>query len=126
LFQKQGRSAFERGFAGVAVRHAGEQHLGQRGEFLVQHPQQLQAIHPRHEHVNDREIDLGAPQPLQCIPAAGGGLDFPRAAAGVTEDIAQHLEERQIVVHEQHPGLNGGDVWHGAMRSGGRRPRAGV
>lgn len=59
----------------------------------------LEAVHPRHVHVQQHEIIAALPGHLNGFPAATGCVGVDAAAL---HHLAEHGQHRLVVVHDQH------------------------
>ena len=65
-------------------------------------PQELEAVEPRHVDVGQDGVEGAAGQDLQGRRPVSGRLHRP---AGVTQDLAPHLEQGALVIHEEQAAL---------------------
>jgi hypothetical protein len=81
------------------VRPCGEQH-DRHAAVPANLAHDLEAVQRGQHHVEDRQVERVATEPLQPLPAVGARRD---PEAGVRESERGHLSDRGIVLDQEHP-----------------------
>ena len=82
----------------------------------MEQAEELQAIHDRHVHVNDEQIDFPLPQERETPRCVRGNEHVPLPFRVSSHEVPDHFQKARIVIDEQNRCV---------LRCHGRRQRAG-